>query len=153
MIEDDDTILVVRMTDAEGRPAANVTLELHSTPKTAQTNKNGVAIFTKVESGWHTLYTKDQNGNVQASGTFEIVYGDGTALNGNRLIVKKGGICTISIQIDGSDLRILSQEEGDIYKVLSPRTGDPARLLLWLVLAIISLGGGIYLYGKKKKLF
>ena len=145
--------LVVRMVDAAGKPAAGLLVELHSTPKTARTDRNGFAVFRDVEEGKHTLYVKDEKGNVLASQTIEIVYGDNTSLQGGQLVVKPGEVCTLHIKFDGQGLTFVSQQDGDVYHVVSPKTSDQAQLLLWIVLAIVSGGafGGIWYYGRKKK--
>ena len=145
--------LVVRMVDAAGKPAAGLLVELHSTPKTARTDRNGFAVFRDVEEGKHTLYVKDEKGNVLASQTIDIVYGDNTSLQGGQLVVKPGEVCTLHIKFDGQGLTFVSQQDGDVYHVVSPKTSDQAQLLLWIVLAIVSGGafGGIWYYGRKKK--
>ncbi len=56
---------VVRYTD--GTPAANTAVELHSTPRTTTTDKNGYFFFHLTEAGAHTLYVKDSQGNILAS--------------------------------------------------------------------------------------
>lgn len=82
--------LVMRMVDAMGNPLPNMPMELHSTPKTAQTNGNGIVVFGGVESGAHTLYAKDAAGNVIVSRGFELVFGDTTQIVGDQLTVKAG---------------------------------------------------------------
>lgn len=145
--------LVVHMVDAANRPIAGLTVELHSTPKIAQTDGKGLVVFGDVEEGKHVLYVKDGTGKTLASQIIEIIYGDETSLRGNQLSVKAGEVCTLHIKFDDNRLTLMSQQEGDVYHVVSPRTGDPTRLLLWLLLAIVSCGafGGIWFYGRKKK--
>ena len=145
--------LVVHMVDAANRPIAGLTVELHSTPKIAQTDGKGLVVFGDVEEGKHVLYVKDGTGKTLASQIIEIIYGDETSLRGNQLSVKAGEVCTLHIKFDDNQLTLLSQQEGDVYHVISPRTGDHTRLLLWLLLAIASCGafGGIWFYGRKKK--
>ncbi len=48
-------ILKVVIKDKAGKPLAFVKVTLHSTPRTATTDKDGVATFTNVEVGQHTI--------------------------------------------------------------------------------------------------
>ena len=75
------------------------------------------------------------------------------SLQGGQLVVKPGEVCTLHIKFDGQGLTFVSQQDGDVYHVVSPKTSDQAQLLLWIVLAIVSGGafGGIWYYGRKKK--
>ncbi len=41
---------VLRLVNMSGNPLANMTVELHSTPKVTKTNANGIAAFQGVES-------------------------------------------------------------------------------------------------------
>lgn len=145
--------LVVRMADAEGNPAADLTVEIHSTPKTVRTSQNGIAVFAEVEEGRHTLYVQDEEGNVLASKAFEIIFGEKISLRGNQLLVRRGSACTLNVQFDGTELTFLSQQEGDVYHAVSPGTGDSAKILLWFLLAFSSCSvlAGIWFYGRKKK--
>lgn len=61
---------VVRYTN--GMPCSNHIVELHSTPKTAQTGEDGSFFFYDVEQGDHTLYVKDASGQEKASMSLNI---------------------------------------------------------------------------------
>lgn len=143
----------IRLINPEGNPFANLTIELHSTPKTSITNRKGFAVFRDVEGGGHTFYVKDKNGNILASRNFELVFGDQTVLDENRVIVKAGSVFTLQVQMNGSDLTFLSVQEGDTYRIVAPQTGDEKNPSLWLVMLILcgSMTGGVCLHRRKWK--
>lgn len=148
--------VVMRLVDASGQAMPGVTLELHSTPKVTKTDQNGIAVFYSVESGRHTIFVKDRNGNVLASKDFEVLFGDTTLLNGDQLIIKKGAASTLNMQLDGNTLVFLSLQEGDVYQVVPARTGDDKDSGLWLIrwLVFAGIGAGLYWwYDKRKKQF
>lgn len=140
--------LVMRMVDTAGNPLPNMTVELHSTPKVTQSNANGIAIFGGVDSGAHTLYAKDAAGNVIASRGFELVFGDRTQIIGDQLTVKAGAASTIGVQLVGNELKFLSLQAGDVYRVLPAGTNDTSNAGAWLLLVMLSccmlFGAGLY---------
>lgn len=147
--------LVVRLVNASGRPLPNMTVELHSTPKAAQTNQNGIAVFKEVESGTHTLYVKDANGAVLASKVFELVFGDKGAVNGGQIVVKGGTASTLTVQLEGSELTFLNVQDGDVYQVLPAGTGDDSEPALWFILAVFACAAcvGVFFYEKRRKAY
>lgn len=148
--------VVMRLVDASGQAMPGVTLELHSTPKVTKTDQNGIAVFYGVESGRHTIFVKDRNGNVMASKDFEVLFGDTTLLNGDQLIIKKGAASTLNMQLDGNTLVFLSLQEGDVYQVVPARTGDDRDSGIWIIrwLVFAGIGAGLYWwYDKRKKQF
>lgn len=72
--EENKTILslygVVRYTN--GTPCSDHTVELHSTPKTTVTGKDGSFFFYDVEHGEHQIAVLDASGNEKASMKFQI---------------------------------------------------------------------------------
>lgn len=144
--------LVMRLVNGEGNPLAGLTAELHSTPKITKTNQNGIAIFRKVESGSHTLYVKDKRGNLLASKSFELVFGDTANLTGNQVTVKGGGISTLTVQVSGNEVTFLGVQEGDVYRVVPAQTGDSANPVLWLALVLVcgAAIAGYYVYRKRR---
>lgn len=144
---------VFRLVDTANNPLANMTVELHSTPKVAQTNANGIVAFSGVESGAHTLYVKDGNGNILSSKSLEILFGDTVLLNGNQLTVKAGSAFTLNAQMNGNELAFVSIQDGDFYQILPAPTGDTNNIALWVVVLFLSCGMGyaLYTYNKKKK--
>lgn len=55
----------VAVTNADGNPTAGVKVTLHSNPKEATTDVNGVATFTAVELGSHTATITTENGTTE----------------------------------------------------------------------------------------
>ncbi|HTK03633.1 MAG TPA: carboxypeptidase regulatory-like domain-containing protein [Alphaproteobacteria bacterium] len=51
----------IKVKDTKGNPIENATITLHSTPQTIKTDKDGMATFTNVESGDHTLFIAYNN--------------------------------------------------------------------------------------------
>lgn len=147
--------LVVRLVNASGIPLPNMTVELHSTPKVVKTNQNGIAIFTEVESGAHTIYVKDENGTVLASKAFELVFGERGAINGSQIVVKSGSASTLTVQLEGSDLRFINVQDGDVYQVLPAGTGDDSSPMLWFILVILTCAvcGGVFFYEKRRRTY
>ncbi len=145
--------IIARVVNPAGNPFAGYTMEIHSTPKAATLNKDGAAAFSGVEGGHHTLYVKDSEGSTVALKAFELVFGDAVSLTGNQISVKAGAAYTLSVQVNGSELVFLSLQEGDVYNVQAPKTGDDTKMVFWVVLAVLSLGAccGIFFYGKRKR--
>lgn len=147
--------LVICLVNASGSPLPDMTVELHSTPKVSKTNQNGIAGFTEVESGAHTLYVKDANGTILASKAFEVVFGDKGSINGSQIVVKSGSATTLTVQLEGSELKFLNVQDGDVYRVLPAGTGDDSNPMLWLILVILTCAvcGGVFFYEKRKKAY
>lgn len=145
--------VVMRLVDASGKAMPGLTLELHSTPKITKTDQNGISVFYGVESGRHTIYVKDQNGNVLASKKFEVVFGDTTLLNGSQIIIKKGATSTLNMQLSGNELTFLTLQAGDVYQVVPAGTGDEGDFGFWFVrwLVFAGIGAVIYWWYEKRK--
>ena len=148
--------LAVRLVDKASNSMPNMTVELHSTPKTGITNQNGVAAFYDVEEGSHTIYVKDSTGSVIASKVFYLKLGDTTQLIGDQLTAIAGTAATLNIQIhqETGTLSFQDFQKGDIYKVLVARTGDMTAIAPWVILFItaVIVIGTIVIYEKKKQL-
>jgi hypothetical protein len=61
----------VKVTDEDGHPIANIKVTLHSDPKTALTDDQGVATFTGVELGQHTASISTDDGSVEKNLTVD----------------------------------------------------------------------------------
>ena len=144
---------VIRLVDASGNPLPDTALELHSTPQEARTDRNGIAVFAGVETGVHTLYAKDGNGTVFALKSFELLFGEHTGINGDQITVKAGAAFTLSVQVDGNELKFLSLRDGDLYQVVSAATGDNDVPLMWFLLSMLSAGAvsGSIRYRRRKQ--
>lgn len=105
--------LVAIFVDAEGKPLADTAIELHSVVQNGRTDENGSILFTGVEFGEHTIYTKDANGNITALKSFSIGLGTPLSMNGNVITAESGAVFTVTIQQNGTNLTFLSVEEGN----------------------------------------
>lgn len=56
-----------RLVYEDGTPVANTLVELHSDPRSTYTDAQGSFFFYNVAQGDHTVYVKDDDGNVMAS--------------------------------------------------------------------------------------
>lgn len=95
---------------ADGKPAANLSLELHSSVKYAATDSNGIASFSGVEFGRHTLYVTNPATGKKVSKTFTIVSGFNSSLTDDIIFAEVGRPVHISMVYDGNSLGILSAE-------------------------------------------
>ena len=141
----------MRMVNPSGLPLSGLTIEVHSTPKVSQTNQNGMAAFYDVESGTHTLFVKDKDGNILASTDFEILFGDATKLQNMQLTVKSGSRFTLDAQLDENVLTFVKLQEGDVHQILSVNTGDNSDYILWIFMMFISTSLGIGIYQNRKQ--
>ena len=98
--------------DKDGNPLKNHTVELHSTPRTVVTDKNGYFEFKNVEEGDHTLTIKDTNGEVLAVKEIKVLPSTETKIEGDTLYFKEGdkGL-SIDLKIDGTTLKVAEKEE------------------------------------------
>ena len=145
----------MRLVNPASLPLSGLTIEVHSTPKVSQTNQNGMATFYDIESGSHTLFVKDKDGNILASTDFEILFGDATKLQNMQLTVKSGSRFTLDAQLDGNVLTFVNLQEGDAYRILSANTADDTNIAIWFVLMFVScgMGFGIYCQYRRRKAF
>lgn len=56
-----DFVVQGRLYTSDGAPMSNATVEIHSTPRTVQTNEHGEYVFTNVSEGSHTLSASPKN--------------------------------------------------------------------------------------------
>lgn len=141
-----------QIVDAAGQPYQNITVELHSTLMTAAADRRGIAVFRGVEGGGHTLTVKDQSNAVLADKGFELLFGDGFRIDGDRITAKSGSVFTVTAQVDNGTLTLVRIQEGDIYRVIAPRTDDAENSgRLAMVVLFGSMGAALCLYGKKRR--
>jgi len=74
-----DFVVQGRLYTSDGAPISNATVEIHSTPRTVQTNEHGEYVFTNVSEGSHTLsaYPKNSSESVAPSDVDLHVRSDG----------------------------------------------------------------------------
>lgn len=136
----------VYVVDVEGNVITNKILELHSTLQSALLNFDGSAEFSKVEFGNHTLYLKDESGDILAAKEFAIVSGDCFKVEGNVVTAVKGGTLILRVRYDDGDLIFISVDGTG-----SPSTGDTADIQKWsfiMLLALAMMVSAIGIYRK-----
>ena len=118
-----------------------MTVELHSSPRTAVSDERGNVYFSNVEFGTHTLTVKDQAGNTLGSRQFVLAAGS-SGINGNTLTGAAGGTLLVNVQIADGVLSFVS---------VIPQTGDEFNLKFWCAVLAISAGAvlGLSVYKKK----
>lgn len=102
---------VIGIVDADGNPVSGLELELHSKPMYASTDSSGAAKFDSVEFGRHTLYIKNSSNNKKISKTFTIASGSNTGIKGSVITASEGETISLTIEYDGSEIKILSVAE------------------------------------------
>ena len=140
-----DTYTVKGKVTLNGQPLSEVDLELRSTLKTTNTDKNGNFVFTDVDPGKHSLTAlKDEK---------VIGYLSFTLREDNKTDVAllDNGTYTVLIDKDGAGVElhlVLNEEKGTlapidvktVQKVSpdAPQTGDNTNLFWWWLLAVLS---------------
>ena len=161
-----------RIVDSNGKPMANVIVELHSKVQTARTDSNGFFRFNMVEMGRHSLIAKDANGKVIASKDFSIVEGTPLSVTEDIITAENRSTFTVTVEAKGSNLTLKDLQEGDHTvaggdlpdepginindsqgSISSPQTGDSTNLALWYTLLILSLSGLVVMavLGRRRK--
>lgn len=74
-------------------------------------------------------------------------------INGGQITVKAGEAFTLSVQVDGNELKFLSLRDGDLCQAVSAATGDNDDPLLCFLLSMLSAGAvsGSILYRRRKQ--
>ena len=137
--------LVGFVVDENNAPMANMTVELHSTPRSTVTAENGFFQFTGVEFGEHTLYVKDQNANILASQKFEIRQGDTFVFAGNVITAAPGTGITLTVKVANGAMTLSAvaagagnTAQGANLMTTAADTGDSTNMAPWLSLLAIS---------------
>lgn len=152
--------LLVYIKDANGNPAKNVTVELHSKPRVAVTGAEGSVLFDNVPFGSHTLYVKSNNGTVIASKSFVLSESSTVSLNGSTLNAVNQGTLTLNVQY--GDGTITFQSASAQPTVASAKTGGAIipqtqdTFPLTVVVVFFCLSGaalvGLLMFKKKRNL-
>lgn len=146
------------LVDEDGKALVDRIVEIHSVVQTGRTDENGSFQFNSVEFGKHTIFVKDDNGNIIAQREFNITQGSPLSLKGNDVIAENGSIFTIKMQLDNDKLTFLNIEEGNKAPVINtdmnnestyieednvtiPNTGDDSNIALWIILLLASITG------------
>lgn len=145
-----NTSLLVYVKDANGSPAKNVTVELHSKPRVAITGEEGSVLFENVPFGSHTLYVKSRDGTVIASKAFALNESGTASLNGSTLNAINQGTVTLNVQYSNGTITFLSAS-GQPGSAIIPQTQDTFPLTVVVVLFCLSGATLVSLLVFKKK--
>lgn len=126
----------VYMVDGEDQPIADLLVELHSEPRSASTDSQGLATFSDVEFGRHTIYVKDGNGETIVSKDFEIQSGESLSLDGDIITAREGETITVKVRYEDGVLSLISVSEGT---AVIPKTGDSTEIMPWFISAALAL--------------
>lgn len=152
--------LVGILVDKNGKALADKIVEIHSEIQNGRTDENGSFQFNNVEFGKHTIFIKDESGNITAQREFNIVIGTPLALNNNEIVAENGSVFTLRMQLDENELTFVNIEEGNKAPVVDINRndgvdideGDNSNIILWYALLIASLSGLITTtFGMRRK--
>lgn len=138
--------MIAQIVDKEERPLEGYTVELHSTPKTAQTDREGKVRFSNVDFGEHTIIVKNESGDTEASKAFTITEGSKTSLNGDTITARRGSGFLVKLVLDGSTLSFQSVEE------VAVETGDSTGNIVWLYAVAMAAATVIFVVRRKRKI-
>ena len=141
-------ICIINVVDGEDQPVADLPIELHSDPQTAATDTDGMARFSGVEFGQHTVYVKNQQDEIDASRSFEIRKGSGISLDGDVITAGAGDTVTIKMRYEKGELTLLSAAG---RKAVTPKTGDETMIAFWCLCLALSTSTYILICRRKKK--
>lgn len=110
--------------DKDGKALADKIVEIHSVVQTGRTDENGSFQFNSVEFDKHTMFVKDENGDITAQREFNIMLGSPLALNGNEIIAENGSVFTLKMQLNGGELTFLSIENGNKAPVVDTNRNE-----------------------------
>ena len=145
--------------DKDGNGLKDYTVELHSTPRTYKTDKDGYFTFENVEEGKHTLIIKDTEGKELVRKEINVVEGTETKLVEDTLYfnTNDNGL-NLNIKIDGENLVVDSVDKGvkepnktiieKLEDVISPDTFD--GILVYIAMFVGLVLTSIYVIKKNK---
>ena len=112
------------MVDKDGNAYADKLIEIHSVVQNGRTDENGSFQFNNVEFGEHTIFIKSEDGSVIAQKSFNIKIGSPLSITDNEIVAENGAIFTVRMQMDGTDIKFLSVEEGNKAPVVDTDKDD-----------------------------
>lgn len=112
------------LVDKNGKALFDTTVEIHSVIQTGKTDENGSFQFNDVEFGKHTIFIKDENGNVTSKRDFNIVLGSPLSINGDEIVAENGTVFTVKMQLDNGELTFMNVEEGNKAPVVDTNKDD-----------------------------
>ena len=117
---------------------------MHSTVKKGQTNGAGIAKFSGMEMGSHTVYVLNTGGDRLASQQFQLKQGTRFARSGNTITVVPGQTISMTITLNGSTATITDVSAPPVL------TGDTSDVEKWVYLFIAVALGACILFRLKK---
>lgn len=93
----------VRVVYSNGQPVAGKLVELHSDISRGTTDSDGWILFKNVIPGAHTIYVKDNKGNVLGSTDFQLMRSDGTSMqvkNGTSVVRVDAAVSTVALEVE-----------------------------------------------------
>ena len=99
-------------------------VEIHSTKQNALTDPNGSFLFTDVEFGKHTLYVKDNNGNIESQKEFNIVMGSPLSINEDTIVAENHSVFTVKIEMKDGKLSFVDINKGNLAPKLESNAED-----------------------------
>lgn len=112
------------MVDKDGNAYADKLIEIHSVVQNGRTDENGSFQFNNVEFGEHTIFIKSEDGSVIAQKSFNIKIGSPLSITDDEIVAENGAIFTVRMQMDGTDIKFLSVEEGNKAPVVDTDKDD-----------------------------
>ena len=112
------------LVDKNGKPMEDKKVEIHSTQQNALTDPNGSFLFTDVEFGKHTLYVKDNNGNIESQKEFNIVMGSPLSINEDTIIAENHSVFTVKIEVKDGKLSFVDINKGNLAPKLESNEED-----------------------------
>lgn len=104
----DSVNVVMSIVDQNGNSMPNLSLELHSAVQYVKSNADGIAAFSSVEFGRHTLYITDPKTNAKASKTFTVVSGFDTEITEDIIVAEVGKTIGLTVTFDGKNISLTS---------------------------------------------
>lgn len=155
------------LVDNSGNEMVDQYVEIHSEVKKARTDKQGMVQFNSVEFGNHTIYVKDNGGNVIAQKEFSIENGAQLSLTGDLIVAENNSEFTVNMKVEGNKIEFLSIQNGidkqhsenasnqNNKKSDNPqkavRTGDGNMIKIWNLILLVSVLAVIEMCIIKKK--
>jgi len=147
--------------DKDGNPLKDHLVELHSTPRTYTTDKDGYFKFDNVEEGKHTLIVKDASGKVLVTREINVIEGTETKLDNDTLYFNPSDNgFNLNIKIDGDKLVVDSVDKGvkepskniieKLEDVVVPKTFD--GILAYILVFSTLIGTAVYLTRKNRRI-
>ncbi len=112
------------LVDKNGKAYADRFVEIHSVVQNGRTDENGSFQFNNVEFGEHTIFVKDDNGNILAQKSFNLKLGSPLSMSDTEIVAPDGAVFTVKMQMDGDQLSFLNLEEGNKAPVVDTDKDD-----------------------------